>query len=576
MLPLLVIPILILLYLLYKGCYCYPSMYGGGKKKPKFVIREEISSGGNGTVYLATIGKKKFIYKLERMDVYDKKKPLESEYYRQLKFDKDISQKHPNKFLTIKDHSIIKNCDYVHPRTEEFLDVWSKSGNEHRLQRFKRKNSQPDCYYLLCSPFLDGTFPSIRGKILGNHDLFLDFMYQIIDSLNIVRKAGYSQNDMSPNNIMYKKKDDEDKYQWYIIDYGNMYNKDFPTSALDRDIQIRPKYGLDLFQFCESVIMANYREWRMSILEKGLFKNNLNPDELIEKLAEVPESEYPDIEKYTPKKIPKKLYNLFINDLLILLYPKLFLKLQGASVELQDSYYHTIEYPELIAYCLLHYDDKNYNGILKHIESIYTKNKPILLTGYAASGKSTLIKKYIKEGYYPINLDEFIRHKIAPQFADEQHPKVNFFGAIYKDDEGDPVYKKAVSTFVKGIKNTIKEHNGKVVIEGQLKNHKLIREIFGNNEDFILYVVQPKDVSTWARRLASRWDEDPKQYGRLGFLAIADKAQDNIAMNDYLKNGINGKIFQDFILRIAKERFNKHKEMYQSFIPNFDVKLLVN
>ena len=43
-------------------------------------IIKELGHGGNGTAYLANIGKEKLVYKIERLDVYTS--PLTSEYLR--------------------------------------------------------------------------------------------------------------------------------------------------------------------------------------------------------------------------------------------------------------------------------------------------------------------------------------------------------------------------------------------------------------------------------------------------------------------------------------------------------------
>lgn len=367
-------------------------MIGGGKRRrtdySNFIIGKELASGGNGTVYLATIGKEKFAYKIERMDVYDPKKPLQSEYYRQLEFDKDVCRKHPNKFLTIKNHGIIKDCKYVHPKTEEFLERMQGD----RLRRFLRKNGQPNCYYLLYSPFLDGDFKSVHLEIYGSSKLFLDFMYQMVDTINIIRKAGYSQNDYNPGNIMYKTTGKKRQpYQWYLIDYGNLYNKDFPTSALDEDIRDRPSYALDMCQFISTVSGSNSP--LLQYIKKHELKLKFTFDELVEILKE-DEREYNKIKPYIPAVLPDKLKSRFITNLLRIIKPNLYLKLAGNSKEIYEDFRGMLPYPDLLAYCLLHYDDKNYDGILKKIkETMSEASEPIAIGGYAAGGKSSYVIK---------------------------------------------------------------------------------------------------------------------------------------------------------------------------------------
>ena len=125
----------------------------------KFI--KELGSGGNGTAYLVKKGKEKLVYKLERMDVFDEDKPLQSEYYRQVDFNKNIAIHHPDKFMILKSHGIIIDCEYVHPQHEEKI----KQYRGRRKKRYIRKNSQPNCCFLLYTPYLDGDFAKVRNKI---------------------------------------------------------------------------------------------------------------------------------------------------------------------------------------------------------------------------------------------------------------------------------------------------------------------------------------------------------------------------------------------------------------------------
>ena len=319
-------------------------------------IVKEISSGGNGTAYLVYRGKEKLVYKVEKMDIFDE--PLQSEYYRQIKFDKDIAKHHPDKFLVLKSHGIINDCEYKHPNTDHFISI----KDEHRKQRFIRKNSQPNCYFLLYSPLLEGTFIQVKDKIYNNSSLFIDFMYQIIGSINIIRKKGYSQNDFNPGNIMYKKKDGG--YQWYIIDYGNMCNKKFPLSALDKDIRDRPLYCMDLVMFV--------RGYSAFYLRNYIFEHKIKRppfDKYMECIKKEPE--YDNIIKHVPSSIKKEnTFNMFVNMINRILYPKVYLKCIGTPKEVYEDYKHVNEYQEIFMYCLKHHDDETYDHILEKIKKI--------------------------------------------------------------------------------------------------------------------------------------------------------------------------------------------------------------
>jgi len=110
---------------------------------------KDLQCGWNGNTYLVEYINRQLVFKLEKMDVYDKSLPLTSEYFRQIDFDKQIAKKYPNKFMTLIKYDIIDNCDFIHPKTEEVLE----KADIKRKERFIRKNSQPNCYYLLYTHF---------------------------------------------------------------------------------------------------------------------------------------------------------------------------------------------------------------------------------------------------------------------------------------------------------------------------------------------------------------------------------------------------------------------------------------
>ena len=120
----------------------------------------------------------------------------------------------------------------------------------------------------------------------------------------------------------------------------------------------------------------------------------------------------------------------------------------------------------------------------------------------------------------------------------------------------------------------LKEHNGKVVVEGGLQSHTLIRKIFGSNDDFEFYVVRPPNLKAYTKRITQRFVSDPNNYGRLGWIKNADK--DKKGLEDFLKNGIDGKIIKALLRKVAKERFPKHDEIYQSYLPEFTPKEFIN
>jgi len=330
---------------------------------------KEIGSGGNGTAYLAEYNNIKMIYKIEKMDIYNETQPLTSEYYRQIDFNEFIAKNNPNKFLLLKLHGIIYDCEYKHPLCDK-----PRKWDENRERRFIRKNSQPNCYYLLYYPLLDGDVKNIKDIIYNDHNLFIDFLYQIIDSINIMKKNGYTQNDMSQNNIMFKKIN-ELKYQWYIIDYGNIYNNKYPISKLDEDIRNRANYSYDLFNF----LLKNIIFTRSSI-NIFLQANNIEKpsDDITENYIKN-HKKYKKIIKFMPKKEKniEIIKNIIQYSPLILLtqllYPCIILYSAGINKKLVKEFKNKQLFPKLIAYCIKYYNNDNYDKILNKIKK--NKNK---------------------------------------------------------------------------------------------------------------------------------------------------------------------------------------------------------
>ena len=130
--------------------------------------------------------------------------------------------------------------------------------------------------------------------------------------------------------------------------------------------------------------------------------------------------------------------------------------------------------------------------------------------------------------------------------------------------------------FTKIVKEKIRKHKGKVVAEGLLCDHKLIREIFGSNNQFEFYLVQPKSLEVWTQRLICRWDKEPEDYGRISFLKKKDDEMNNEGMKDYLNNGIKGKIFKNVVKKAAEEKYHKHQKLHDEYSTEFDINIINN
>lgn len=364
---------------------------------------KELGSGGNGTAFSAVKSNETLVYKIEKMDKYNENNELTSEYYRQLKFNQDIAIHYSDKFLILKDHGIITDCSYKHPtydrnmiKYEQMINLKEKP-NE-RLRRYYRKNSQSNCYWLAYTPYLDGSYGKIQDVIYSDSKLFLNFMYQMIQIINIMRKKGYAQNDPNPDNIMYKKINDNE-YQWYIIDYGNMYNKYFPLSELDIDIRGRNLYGLDLVMFvnrCRSPNLNKFIENYNLELNNALFEENIKSEPI-----------YLKIKKILPL-FKRKAHADITTTICKILEPHIFFKCHGVAKEIYEKYVNNQLFPDILIYCLKHYNDETYDHILTMIKqkleqkggqydiNILSPEKHMEFIGESVNLTDKYMKKYFK------------------------------------------------------------------------------------------------------------------------------------------------------------------------------------
>lgn len=211
-----------------------------------------------------------------------------------------------------------------------------------------------------------------------------------------------------------------------------------------------------------------------------------------------------------------------------------------------------------------------------------TNHKLVYISGIPGSGKSTVAKDFEKKGYYLISTDIIIENNIIPLFTKEIKHKFNgkktvLYGIYHPKNYG-RIIEKARNIFVKKVKNIIeKQHNKgkKVVIEGTILNEKVLRGILGDNKNFKLYLIKPKNKKIYTERFIKRFTEDPENYGRLGILRKLDK--DGIALKDYKKNGVNGKIISKLIKKVVDIEYCKMKEWVYYYTKwGLDIDYIIN
>lgn len=185
----------------------------------------------------------------------------------------------------------------------------------------------------------------------------------------------------------------------------------------------------------------------------------------------------------------------------------------------------------------------------------------IFIVGYTGSGKSFLSNKYKKQGYYIVSTDEIIRNNLMKNADNTIHFSIYLEQRLNREE-----LQQSRTNFISIIKNLIKKHK-KIVIEGQL-NSILIDEI-ADNKKFDIILVKPKDKKTYTKNIIKRFISDPMNYGKIGWIKTDDEQINGQGLDDYLKNGINGKIIKNLIKYAVNEKYNKHNKLHDYFAKHY-------
>jgi len=203
-------------------------------------------------------------------------------------------------------------------------------------------------------PILDGTYKDIKNEIINNEELLLDFLIQIIESINIYRKKGFIHTDVNMSNIMYKKY--KSNYIWYLIDYGNITNINYPDSLLDKE---RIENDSDYKKYLVSDII--------SIIERFCITSNIrdHKTKYINELFDDNDNVNDKIIKYIPiNDFSKKLTLRYKTIIFKILYPKKYTE------------YYNIEYDnkkqllkDKLSLCISHSNDDDYDNLLSLLKN---------------------------------------------------------------------------------------------------------------------------------------------------------------------------------------------------------------
>lgn len=312
-----------------------------------------LGMGVMGTVYLSNVNGQQCITKIEKYEEVDHL--LLSGYYRQLEFDK-IAQKYPNKFLTLVQHGIIKNCDHKQKLPDD--------ANFPRdiMKHLKNKNKLKDCYVLSYVPVLEGTLNDVLMSLTKKE--WIDCYIQLLEAINIMKENGYYHRDLHGGNIMYKK--DRKKYKWYIIDYGLIFRKNYPLNYDDKIMNIK-KNALD-----STDIMSLLWCLIKNPTFQYIIKKNIKFAEYDNFILHIKNDNRYQLIKQMIKKIPNynaKAEYYYIDVLTILYFNDLWIDAIGLDSKKHKKLIIQQDCPEIILYTLKHLFDKNYNRIIEYCES---------------------------------------------------------------------------------------------------------------------------------------------------------------------------------------------------------------
>ena len=193
-------------------------------------------------------------------------------------------------------------------------------------------------------------------------------------------------------------------------------------------------------------------------------------------------------------------------------------------------------------------------GENKNLENI------VFIVGYGGAGKTHLSKKLAKYGYYVVSCDLIIEKYIMKDPLDCKH-----YGIYEGNIDASLVESK--NKFIAIIKKILQEHK-KVVIEGQIKSIDIFNEIVGK-QPFSIILVKPKNINSYINNITNRFIEDPANYGLIGRLQYEDTLNNKIGLNDYIKNGINGKYIQKLIKHVATKYFARHQQTHDYYKKKF-------
>ncbi len=299
-------------------------------------IVKELGSGVMGTVYLIESSGKKYVYKIEKMENPEA-------YNRQIIFDREVAQKNPKYFLTLKSYGIINFCPHKQP-----IPKWVTGSFRENLIK---KNKSESCYYLVYGPVLKSTLAQLGSSIYEKKTMYKKMIQDVITAINITKKAGFTHNDIHSGNIM-----SDDRNNFYIIDYGRISHKSFKLSVVEKEIK---KYELN----DADMILWNVLVFNGPIEYMIKNKMDIPPYKKFTSAIRKHEEFHTMLKNISHVKYKKEDIAIFLTAIY---HPEIYCKCLG----LKKTIHLIVPYPKFIHYYIDHMFDKNFDIILKYINKL--------------------------------------------------------------------------------------------------------------------------------------------------------------------------------------------------------------
>lgn len=197
-----------------------------------YKIIKLLSEGFFGVVYLIKKNTKKYVLKRQKILKRDIKVNLKQNIWREIEFSKFINKlpKRDQKYFMIMDNYNISECKM------------KKFNNNLNDPTFKNLNNSKYCIDIIYE-----YKSNIYNNIVIKNKISLKEKYssiiQILNALIILKKKGYTHNDLHLLNIAYDKRTSiikirnkiiKSKYQYSLLDYGLVHHKKYPKNNSDK------------------------------------------------------------------------------------------------------------------------------------------------------------------------------------------------------------------------------------------------------------------------------------------------------------------------------------------------------